>query len=500
MQSPFRVTERSVPLGALPALHARTDAGRPAVTFGNRTLTHAQLDAGANRKARNMALHGVRKDDRVAVVLGHGFEFFETLQGIWKLGATPVVMSAHAPAAELGPLLQLAEPRLVVASRPDRVTGCRSLSPEALNDGASAEPLEPLVPTFWKGVTSGGSTGRPKIIIDHMPGRWDPELTWGRQRPGDTIVNPGPLHHNAPFLAVHSCLFTGGHVVDMEKFEPLEVLQLIDAHRAAWILLVPTMMHRISRLPREQRARFRLSYLHTVLHLASACPRWLKREWIEWLGAERIYEIYAATERQGRTAIDGHEWLDHPGSVGRPLDCRMRILDSDRRTCPPGEIGEIYFLPDTGPGSTYHYLGASPTRNDEGYESVGDLGRIDHEGYLYLEDRRTDLIVSGGANVYPAEVEAALSQHPDVLSCAVIGLADDDLGQLVHAIVQRDAHASAGADELRSHLEPLISRYKIPRSFEFVDTPLRDDSGKTRRFELRRAREKAGTHTVAIGH
>ena len=211
------------------------------------------------------------------------------------------------------------------------------------------------------------------------------------------------------------------------------------------------------------------------------------RELIGWLGPDRVFEAYGGTERIGGTLISGREWLEHPGSVGRPTGGRkIRILDEQGRELPPGEIGEVFMMPPGGRGSTYRYIGADARATSDGWETLGDLGYLDADGFLYLVDRRTDMIVTGGANVYPAEVEAALEAHPRVRSCAVIGLPDPDLGQRVHAIVE--AQLPLADAELREHLAQHLARGKHPRSFEFVDAPLRDESGKVRRSALREAR------------
>jgi bile acid-coenzyme A ligase len=219
------------------------------------------------------------------------------------------------------------------------------------------------------------------------------------------------------------------------------------------------------------------------VHMAAPCPRWLKEAWIGWLGAERIHELYGGTEGLSATWITGTEWLAHPGSVGRPLPGgRMKVVDEKGCEAPPGVVGEIYMMADGGPATTYHYIGAEPKSLD-GWESLGDMGWMDAEGYVYLTDRKADMILRGGANVYPAEVEAAIDSHPRVRSSAVIGLPDDDLGQRVHAIV--DAPEGVSVEELRAHLGERLVRYKIPQSFEFVSDPLRDDAGKVRRSALR---------------
>jgi bile acid-coenzyme A ligase len=281
-------------------------------------------------------------------------------------------------------------------------------------------------------------------------------------------------------------LFRGNHLVVMTRFDAEQSLELLERWRVDWVNFVPTMMHRIWRLPVEVRRRYDLSALRIMLHLAAPCPPWLKEEWIRWLGPGRIHELYGGTEAQGATWITGEEWLTHRGSVGQPIPgCRMQILDPDGKVLPPGEVGELYMLPDTGPGSTYRYIGASPKSRD-GWESLGDMGWMDAEGYVYLTDRHTDMILSGGSNIYPAEVESALDSHPLVRSSCVIGLPDEDLGQAVHAIV--DATGAVTEDELRAHVASLLVGYKVPRTFEWVSEPLRDDAGKVRRTALREDR------------
>jgi bile acid-coenzyme A ligase len=214
------------------------------------------------------------------------------------------------------------------------------------------------------------------------------------------------------------------------------------------------------------------------------------RAWIDWLGPDVMHEAFGPSERIGGTFITGREWLAHPGSVGRPLGgTRLEIRDPETGAAlPAGQMGEIWALPAGGPGSTYRYVGATGRRSPDGYESVGDMGWLDAEGYLYLGDRRTDMILVGGANVYPAEIEGALEEHPSVRSACVIGLPDEELGQRLHAIVETDA-LDAGA--LRAHLAERLSPGKIPKSFERVAEPLRDEAGKVRRYRLREERLRA---------
>jgi bile acid-coenzyme A ligase len=480
-----------MPMGGAPTYHAQRDPGRPMITCNGLTVSRGEFDARANRRARALAACGVGQDDLVTIALLNSVEFYESVFAVWKLGATPNIVSAKLPDAELRAIIDLAKPRVVIGVEAARLPGQSVLPPTFQPDASlSPEPLPERVPRYWKAMTSGGSTGRPKLIVDHSPGLCDPNMHMLRQLPGDTLLNPGPLYHNAPFSMMSTGLFAGAHIVEMVKFDALQALQLIERHRVGWVNFVPTMLHRIWRLPEAQRTAFDLSSLHTVFHMAAACPMWLKEEWIRWLGAERIWELYGGTEGQGRTLISGVEWLAHKGSVGRPQPgCRIAVFDESGAECPPGQVGEIYFLPEAGKQSTYHYVGAE-AKSKGNWESIGDLGYTDTDGYLYLVDRRTDLIISGGANIYPAEVEAAIDEHPDVQSSVVIGLPDEDLGHSAHAIVQSEAAASGQltADGLKQFLSARLVAYKIPRSFEFVRESLRDDAGKVRRTELRDAR------------
>jgi bile acid-coenzyme A ligase len=271
----------------------------------------------------------------------------------------------------------------------------------------------------------------------------------------------------------------------MSRFDAQQTLALIEQFRADMVLLVPTMMQRIWRLPERERLAFDVSSLRVVWHTGAPCPAWLKQAWIDWLGPERIWELYGGTEAQVFTVITGTQWLAHPGSVGRPLTGEIRILDEDGRDVPPGTTGEIFLRRARGTLPTYRYVGAEAKAIGD-WESLGDMGWLGAEGYLYVTDRQTDMILVGGANVYPAEVEAALDAHPRVRSSAVIGLPDEDLGHRIHAIVQVDEEVSDA--ELLAHLSERIARYKLPRSFERTVEPLRDDAGKVRRSALRLAR------------
>ena len=490
MVSPSRfsftgASTRRLPIGELIGYHAAADPDAVLLVVDGQHVARADFDARSNRRARMLAARGVGQDDLVTIALPNGLEFYETAFAVWKLGATPGPIATSLSDVELRAILDVARPRLVVGVDPARAPGhavlpsCPVVPPEF-----AADWLPAAVPRYWKAMTSGGSTGRPKLIVDHMPGEWDPAEGGLAQQPGERVLNPGPLYHNGPFLATVLAMFSGGTIFELGRFDPVEVLAAIERHRISWLLLVPTMMHRIARLPLEQRTAFDLSSLKTVLHTASACPAWLKAVWIDWLGPDVMLEVYTGTERQAAATITGREALTHPGSVGRlQPGAALRILDADGDDVARGEIGEIFLRPDSGRGSTYHYIGAAPRTHGE-WESLGDLGRVDVDGYIYLSDRRVDLIIRGGANIYPAEVEGAIDAHPAVASSLVIGLPDDDLGQIVHAIVERSASSDVSEAALREFLSSRLSWYKIPKTIEFVDAALRDAAGKARRSAL----------------
>jgi bile acid-coenzyme A ligase len=470
------------------AWHAEREPRRAAVVHEETGVDFGTLDRDANRLARAYAGLGVGPETRVTIALPNSLEFFAACLATWRLGATPQPVSARLPERERRALVELAKPALVVGAPPGEAHPFPSVAPGfAADPDLSDAPLPDVVPAHVRAMASGGSTGRPKLIVDLTPALCDPEQCDNGMRAGGTTLVPGPLYHSGPFITSWNQLLAGGTVVLMSRFDAEQALALIERHRVDWVLFVPTMMQRIWRLPETVRRRYDLSSLQRVMCTGAPSPAWLKRAWIDWLGPERILEAYGGTERSGGTLITGTEWLAHPGSVGRPTgNRRIRVLRPDHTECGPGEVGEIYMMPPGGQGSTYRYVGAEPVVATGGWETLGDLGWLDDEGYLYLVDRKTDMILVGGANVYPAEIEAALEAHPAVRSSAVIGLPDDDLGSRIHAIV--DAPTPVDEDALRRHLTEHLARAKLPHSFEFVSGPLRDDAGKVRRSALREER------------
>lgn len=486
-----------VPISELLRHHAARKPGDAlALAVGplgaRRTATWIGLERRANQRAALLRASGVRHDDLVAIALRNSVDFFEVSFAIWKAGATPCVVSPSLPPGELRAILETARPRAIVAEPGVALNDWTVLPVDASLQGFGDTPGDERPPTYFKAMTSGGSTGRPKIIVDHKPAAWNPEQTMLMQPADGVILNPGPLYHNAPFLFSHMALFAGTQVTSLSRFDAEEALRLIAADRAEWVHFVPTMMNRIMALPEEVRTSFDCSSLRSVWHMAAAIAPSVKRAWIDWLGPDRIFEVYSATEALGGTMITGREWLEKPGSVGRVLEGygggKLKIVTEDGRVAEPNEVGEIFLLPPGGPGSSYHYIGAERSADPDGWESVGDIGWLDEDGYLFLADRRADLIIRGGANIFPAEIEGALEAHPAVASAVVIGLPDPDLGARAHAIIELRAAARAEAAELRDFLAESLSRYKLPESYEFTAEPLRDEAGKVRRGALRNHR------------
>jgi bile acid-coenzyme A ligase len=459
----------------------------PALTFRNRTRSRDLLNRRSNQLARRLASLGVGEGSMVTIGLPNGFEFYEASIAAWKLGAMPQPVSYRLPPTELAALIDVADPVVVVGLDPG--PGRPWLTGDEPLDDVDDGPLPPVVPAAWKAMTSGGSTGRPKLIVSTTPGTAEyvgaaaPMIRIG---PRETFLCTGPLYHNGPFLFSMTALLLGGHIVVMERFDAARSLELVERYQATYMYLVPTMMSRILRLPEAERLGRDMSSLRVAYHLAAPCPPHVKRAWIDWLGPEAIVELYAGTEAQAVTVIDGAEWLEHSGSVGRVVSGEMRVAGPDGAELPPGEVGEIWMRPPPD-RTTYRYIGASARARD-GWESLGDMGWFDADGYLYLSDRQADMILVGGANVYPAEVEAALDEHPAVLSSCVIGLPDEDYGNVVHAIVELAPGAGVTDEDLKAHLAARLVGYKLPRTFERTDRPLRDEAGKVRRSALREER------------
>jgi fatty-acyl-CoA synthase len=356
---------------------------------------------------------------------------------------------------------------------------------------------------------SSGTTGRPKGVCKPLPGTafGDPSgapvqiaQAIGLQGfgPDAVYLSPAPLYHSAP-LVYSMCMHRlGGTVVVMDKFDPRQCLELIERHRVTHAQFVPTMFIRMLRLPASERERYDVSSLKVALHAAAPCPVAVKRQMIDWWGPI-VHEYYAGTEDIGNTFITAQEWLAHPGSVGRPsLECH--ITGEDGEDLPPGQPGVVYFAGGrpfeyhNDPGKT-----ASIT-NDKGWRTLGDMGFLDEDGYLYLTDRAAHMIISGGVNIYPQEAENVLASHPAVADVAVIGVPDEEMGEAVKAVVACIDPAAPGPEleaELLAYCRRELAGYKCPRTIDFTEELPRDPNGKLYK-RLLRERYWAGHGTLII--
>jgi bile acid-coenzyme A ligase len=488
------------PIGVQISALASLAPDEPAVTCDGRTLTRGELDRSTNRLARAYAARGVGVGDYVTMVLPNSIEWIQAAVACWKLGAVPQPLSARLPDAELAGLLELRPPTLLVGREGDRLLGAAGRSgsptewsshPEITSVPAgftpdpelSDEALPEAVSPVWKAMGSGGSTGRPKLIESGGDSRIPAAIGYplGAQE-GDTTLVPVPLSHNTGFTTATIALLMRHHLVLMSRFEPEKFLRLISDHGVTFLTTVPTIMQRALPVYHDNPDAYDLSSLRRFWHLGAPCPPAIKQAWIDLLGPEKVWELYGGTELQALTFISGDQWLAHRGSVGIVVAGEMKVLDDDGNRCPPGEVGEIYMRPSPGSAPTYRYVGASANSRD-GWDSLGDLGYFDADGFLYISDRRVDMFTVGGRNVYPAEIESALAEHPDVLSCLVVGVPHEDLGQVPYALVQ--SGSALDGQTVQAFLRDRIAGYKVPGTVEFVDTPLRDDAGKARRSAVR---------------
>jgi fatty-acyl-CoA synthase len=501
-----------------PGAHARTTPDKPAVimaTSGD-TVTYRELDERSTRLARVWRDAGLRRGDHVALLAENHPRYFEVYwaairSGLYltavnrylsadeaayivnDCGARSLVVS-HAMAglvAELAPLLDDCPLRLAFGGAVD---GCAVY--EDVVGGVSAEPLgdQPVGATM---LYSSGTTGRPKGIKRELPERQidepDPAAR-GMSAFGmtaDTVyLSPAPLYHAAPLAFTAGVQALGGTVVVMEKFDPVDCLAAIERFDVTAAQFVPTMFVRMLKLDPAERARHDVSSLQVAIHAAAPCPVEVKRQMIEWWGPILV-EYYAGTEGNGSTIITSEQWLAHPGSVGRPSVGKIHICDETGAELPTGESGTIYFEQARMP---FEYHGdPDKTRNAQhpehpNWSTLGDVGYLDEEGYLYLTDRKAFMIISGGVNIYPQEIEDALVLHPSVADVAVFGIPDEDMGEAVQAVVEPAAGVEPSpelARELIAHLRDRIAHYKVPRSIDFIDEMPRLPTGKLYKRVLR---------------
>jgi len=488
--------DHSMSVGAAVRLQAQRAPDRAALVFAPRsghrvTVTYAEFEALTNRVAHCLAKRGVGGSSTVVVGLPNSAEFLAAVFGAWKVGAMTLPVRYDVPAPEREAILGLVQPTAVIANwtdaERDTVSAAGLMASQARETDAAPRDVTPCP---GKAIGSGGSTGRPKIIIDPRPLRLDPDAPLaedvveaiGFDRSHVQLVAAG-LYHNAPFSLATMGLTYGQTIVLMERFDAEQLLDLIAEHRVQAMFLAPTMMQRVLRSTGVAHAD--LSSLQSVYHAGAVCPAWVKRGWIDLIGATKVREVFGATEAIGETWIRGDEWLQHPGSVGKPRTCEVKILDEGGKELPAGQVGQIWAKRRDG-GTPSGYRGAAPlSATADGFLTVGDMGWLDADGYLFIADRRIDMIISGGANVFPAEVEGALTEHPAVGDVAVIGLPDEEWGRRVHAVIElRPGFAAPPKGELDRFCRERLTAYKAPKTWEFVSELPRNGAGKIRRSEL----------------
>lgn len=448
-----------------------------------RTLSFTELDARANQWGRALAAAGADVGSLVALAIPNSQDLVLAVLGCWKVGAVPVPMRWDLPDWERSRVLAVIDAAVIVDEH-----GRATLASAAA--GQSADPLPTVVSPNINGICSSGSTGLPKVILNLAPALWTPLVStpflaaWTEVALPQTILVPAPLYHTNGFATL-SNLLGGDRLVVLEKFDAALVVDAIERYRITNFTATPTMLARIAALPDIGRRDF--SSVVWILQGAAVMPAALLHTWFDLLSPEQIVMAYGMTENLGLTALRGDEWLAHPGSVGRGFrETEIRILDPQGKVLGPGELGEIFLRAPMSAG--YRYLGGAPPlpETSDGFRSAGDLGHLDADGYLYIADRRTDMIISGGANVFPAEVECALAEHDAIADVVVIGLSDPQWGRRVHAVVQ--AAAPLTEQEVIAYAKSRLAAYKVPKTVEFVDEIPRTAATKVNRSAMIDAR------------
>ncbi|WP_294018791.1 AMP-binding protein [Sphingomonas sp.] len=485
---------------------ARPDAVAADMSDGQPPLTYAQLDARSDALAGQLRAAGIAEGDHVALLMPNCPAFLIAAWACHRSGLHYTPVNWHLSADEVRYIIVDSGAKLVLASHSlemlarQSVGGatlwlCDAAGPSGFAP-ANGAPIDPVAYSSREGASmlySSGTSGRPKGIkrvLSGAPfGSWSQSDAMMRDLYGfnsDTVfLCTAPLYHAAPLNFAMSAQRAGGRVILMSAFDAEAALYLIEREGVTVAWLVPTMMTRMLRLPEARRAAADTASLTHVVHAGAPCPVPVKQAMMEWLGP-KLYEFYGATEGNGFTAIGPHEWLAHPGSVGRSES--VRIVGDDGSELPPMRDGLVYFANTWNPFS-YHN---DPQKTAEafdhrGWSTLGDIGHLDADGYLYLTDRQSHMIISGGVNIYPQEIENLLAQHPFVEDAAVIGVPNVDFGEEVKAVVQLIAGVTAGVDAERvliAWCRERIAHFKAPRSVDFVDALPRMPTGKLFKREL----------------
>lgn len=479
---------------------------------GDQKISFGELEQAANRAAHAMQQIGLKPGDCIGISIVNRPEFLSVMLGAQRVGLHYVLLSTKLSIEDMAYIVEDSGARAVVISKgsfaaeePGNLArmGVALLGID-LPAGAAADwselvaaqPSSPPEQTS-RGIEmlySSGSTGRPKGIRDPLPGQpldWDdprnsrPAATMAIE-PGSVFLQPCPLYHSAPHRFANIALHAGATLIVPDRFDAGQALAAIEAYRCTHSLWVPTMFHRMLQLPTEVRNAADLSSHKCAIHGAAPCPVHVKHKMIEWWGPI-LEEYYSGSEGIGSTAISSAEWLAHPGSVGKPNDTVVHILGPDGEELAAGETGDIFF--ETAKPFQYWGKADADAKNPDprGWNSLGDVGYIDADGYLYLTDRRHFMIISGGVNIYPQEIEFAFLEHPAVRDVAVIGVPNDEFGQEVRAVVQLNQPDDADAemeDILRRFIRKRLGPVKTPKSIVFVEDFPRHATGKLYKQEL----------------
>lgn len=478
------------------------------------TVTFAQLEARSNQGAHLLRSTGLAPGDHIAVLLENHARFYEVYWAAMRSGLYFTPVSTHLTASEAAYIVNDCGARAVVSSFAQRDLAAQlpGLCPEvsgfftvdsaiegytSWEDAAGTKPTTPIGDEVGGHhmMYSSGTTGRPKGIMvpfaNNSIETMVPIMQVFSRALGfdaDTIyLSPAPLYHAAPLGFGSAVMRLGGTVIVMDKFDPENYLRLVEQYRVSHTQLVPTMFVRMLKLPVQTRSRYDLSTLKCALHAAAPCPVSVKEQMIDWWG-KCIFEQYSGSEGNGCTFISAHEWLGHKGSVGRALVGEIRIVGEDGKLMPTGEPGTVFFE-----GTRRFQYHNDPDKtskvfNEQGWSTLGDIGYLDGEGYLYLTDRKAYMIISGGVNIYPQEAENALTLHPKVVDVAVFGVPNEEFGEEVKAVVQPIDMALAGKAleaELLAYCREMLASVKCPRSIDFEAKLPREENGKLYKRLLR---------------
>ena len=481
-----------------PSIHAKSQPEKIAYRMARsgETVTYAELENRSNQGAHLLRSLGLSRGDGIALMLENDARFFEIVWAAQRAGLYYTCLSTRLSDADIAFILLDSNSQVLIASRapnPEAIPDEITLFAPGARDFVSERAQFPETPIEDESpgndmLYSSGTTGRPKGIRPALPtGSLDqsnPLTEFGvthYQMNADTILlSPAPLYHAAPLRWCMSVNKLGGTVIVMEKFDPEEALALIDRFAITHGQFVPTHFVRMLKLPDDVRARYDVSSLKVAFHAAAPCPVDVKRAMLDWFGPV-LHEFYAGTEANGLTAIGPEEWLERPGSVGRAVWGELRICDEEDRQLPPGEVGTIYFA--NGPEFIYHNdpEKTAASRNSHGWTTLGDVGRIDEDNYLFLADRQAHVIISGGVNIYPQEIEDRLITHPAIADIAVIGVSDAEMGERVVAVVRPAEGITPGpalAESLRAHARKELGSIKTPTEFVFREDLPREPTGK----------------------